>query len=121
MTKKTERRKLIDKLDAACRIAVFKRDKGICQWCGKKVSKQNAHTSHVVPKSQGNALRWDMKNLKLLCFNCHIGKWHHRPLEAWEWFSNKFPERTKYLTEHRNDSGKFTVSELKDKLEKLND
>jgi len=112
----------IKKLDKLAREAVLKRDKNICQKCGKHVEGQNAHISHVIPKSKGYALRWDLKNLKVLCFNCHINIWHKNPLEAWEWFKGKFPERAKYLEEHKNDMipGHERDEFIESKLKELN-
>ena len=93
----------IKKLDRLAREIVLKRDNNTCQKCGKYVEKQNAHISHVVPKSKGYALRWDLNNLKVLCFHCHINWWHKNPIEAAEWFQEKFPERAEYLYDHRYD------------------
>ena len=112
----------IKKLDKLAMEAVLKRDKNRCQKCGKYVEKQNAHISHVVPKSKGYALRWDLKNLKVLCFHCHINWWHKNPMEAWEWFRIKFPERAGYLDRHKNDMipGHERDEFIESKLKELN-
>ena len=107
MSRKPSRKTLQKKLTKIVREYILLRDNFTCQWCGKKVSRQNAHLSHVIPKSQGNYLRWDENNLKTLCFNCHIGKWHHNPLEAIDWFESKFPKRWKYLQENQHKIAKF--------------
>ena len=106
---KTERTKLKEELDELTKQLVRIRDNWTCQRCGKKVTEQNAHCSHVIPKSKGNALRWDLSNLKLLCFHCHINFWHKNPIEAYKWFKNKFPDRYKYLDKHKNDVVKFSI------------
>lgn len=92
---------LEDKTWALCKEYVYKRDKMICQWCGKYVSK-SPQPSHVIPKSRSKYLRYDDTNIKLLCFGCHIPRWHKEPKKAWEWFSSKFPERVKYLDDNEN-------------------
>lgn len=119
MKKKTERKKLTDKLDSLCREIILKRDNNICQKCGTFAEKQNAHCSHVIPRSQGNILRWNLLNLKLLCFHCHINWWHKSPCESGEWFKSKFPDRWEYLQEKKNEVIKFSISDLKDLEKKL--
>ena len=116
---KTERKKLIDKLDKKVMELVRERDNWTCQRCGKKVTKSNAHCSHVIPRSRGNALRWDLKNLKLLCYHDHLNWWHKNPVEAGDWFKSKFPERWKYIESKKDTMVKFKVSDLEELLEEL--
>ena len=112
---KTNRKKLIEKLDSLARDYVRKRDKMICQMCRKPVDNKNAHCSHVIPKSHGNRLRWDPTNLKLLCYHCHINIWHKSPVEAGQWFLRTFPDRYVYLeAEKAKGSKKFTITELEE-------
>ena len=117
MKKKTDRQKLKFRLDSLCREIVILRDKGICQKCGKYIEKQNAHCSHVIPRSSGDNLRWDLKNLKLLCFHCHINWWHKNPMEAAKWFGQTFPARWYYLEQKKNFVKKWSIIELQE-LEK---
>ena len=74
------------------------RDRNLCQHCGKYVTGKQAHTSHVIPKSRGNIYRYNLDNLKLLCYTCHRW-WHGNPIESGEWFKTKFPERYKRIQE----------------------
>lgn len=103
--------KIKKRLDELVKKAVSKRDKDICQKCGKYVEGSNRHRSHVVPVSAGNKLRWDINNLKILCYHCHINYWHKNPLDAAEWFKKKFPERWEYLEKHKG-LVKFTEQDL---------
>jgi len=114
---KSERKKPKDKLDKVCREIVRIRDNHCCQYCGCHVEKTNAHCSHVIPKSRGDTLRWDLLNLKLLCFHHHINWWHKDPIEAGEWFKKAFPARYRYLEERRHTHVKFTIQDLKDLYE----
>ena len=114
---KSKRKKLTDKLDELCMEIIRERDNWTCQKCGKKVEKSNAHTSHVIPKSRGNALRWDLMNLKLLCYHDHINWWHKSPTESGEWFKWIFPARWFYLESRRHLMVKFTISDLKELVE----
>lgn len=113
--KKTKRRKLKDQLDKLARDYIKLRDNMTCQMCGAKVKGSNAHCSHVIPKSQGDRLRWDPLNLKLLCFHCHMNVWHKSPLDAWQWFESTFPERWAYIEKEKaKGSKKFTIMELEE-------
>ena len=117
--RKPSRKTLTRKLDRLVGEIVRKRDKETCQWCGKRVSGSNCHVSHVVPRSAGNLLRWDLKNLKVLCFHCHINRWHKNPREAAEWFNGRFPKRAKYLDKHRHKIKRWKTWELEELFDKL--
>ena len=116
---KSPRKRLTDRLDKLCREIVLIRDENKCQWCGRYVEKTNAHCSHVIPKSKGNALRWDLINLKLLCFHCHINVWHKSPILAMDWLQSFFPARYVYLMKHKEDIRKFSIDDLKELEQEL--
>ena len=103
MPRKLSRKGLIKKLDKLAGDKIRSRDNFTCQYCNKSVSGSDCHVSHVIPRSKGYALRWDLRNLKVLCMRDHLHWWHKNPLEANKWFEAKFPDRAKYLWEHRND------------------
>lgn len=103
MARKASVKTLKLKLTKLVHAHIKRRDNNTCQWCGKYVEGSNCHVSHVIPKSEGNVLRWDPINLKVLCFHCHINRWHKNPKDAWEWYESTFPERAKYLEEHRRE------------------
>ncbi len=119
MSKRTKRKKLIDKLDGLCKDIIRERDKWTCQHCRKVVSKSNAHCSHVIPRSRGNALRWVLENLKLLCYHCHINWWHKSPVESGQWFKDTFPVRWAYLESNLNQIVKFTDNDLEELYKNL--
>ena len=114
VAKKSKRKKLTDRLDGLCREIIRTRDGNRCQKCNKPVKNQNAHCSHVIPRSRGNALRWDLLNLKLLCFFCHIFWWHKDILSSAIWFKEKYPVRFEYLEKRKREIKKFTTEELED-------
>lgn len=93
--------KLKKECDKLIKDIVKIRDNWTCQWCGKKVSGGDCHGSHVIPVSAGNKLAFDEQNLKVLCYHCHMNRWHKNPLEAYAWFKLKFPERDLYLQANR--------------------
>jgi 5-methylcytosine-specific restriction endonuclease McrA len=114
---KSKRKKLTDKLDKLVRELTISRDNSICQHCRKKVERHNLHVSHVIPRSKGNALRWDLQNLKVLCFHCHLNWWHKNPVESGEWFKKTFPVRWEYLQERKEEIIKFTTTDLEEMVE----
>jgi len=111
---KNKKKQIINRLDALCRQIVLIRDDYKCQKCGKHVEGKAAHTSHVIPKSHGFNLRFDLNNLKILCFHHHINWWHKNPVESGEWFKNKFPERWEYLEQNKNKIIKRTLDDYKE-------
>lgn len=110
---KTNRKTIIKKLDKLSKQVVYLRDKDTCQHCYKRVEGSNRHASHVVPVSAGHKLRWDTKNLKVMCYHCHINWWHKNPIESGEWFKSTFPDRWEYLQEQRGVQ-KFSLADLDD-------
>ena len=114
--KKTERQKIIAKLDDVVRKLIRERDKNMCQRCRGK----GTDVSHVVPRTN-KVLRWDLKNLKLLCRRCHLYWWHKHPMDAWQWFQREFPYRADYLLERKNQVKKYSVIDLKELYEEIKD
>lgn len=51
---------------------VWKRDNGICQYCGKKVSLGEFTVDHVIPKKNGGKGTWT--NIVTACFPCNNEK-----------------------------------------------
>lgn len=49
--------------------AVFERDDYVCQECGQKGYKLQAH--HIKPYASYPELRWKLNNGKTLCIECH--------------------------------------------------
>ncbi len=43
-----------------------------CVTCGTKKPHQELHAGHFVPQAQGNAARWDLRNIHPQCFRCNI-------------------------------------------------
>lgn len=118
---KSDRTKKAEELWEVIKTYIRMRDKNICQKSGDYVEGVNCHVSHVIPKSHGNALRYDEINLKVLSYHNHINWWHKNPTESGEWFKKKFPERYKYLEENKNKIVKLRISDLQDLIEEYTD
>lgn len=119
--RKPSQRTLITKeLDRIFGTQAKNRDKWTCQKCGKShlVSKQ-AQASHVLTKAAFPHLRFDLNNIKCLCWNCHFNWWHKESTETKEWFAEKFPERWEYLELHKNEIVQFKTFELIEMLREL--
>ncbi|HUS49852.1 MAG TPA: HNH endonuclease [Candidatus Paceibacterota bacterium] len=59
---------------------IFKRDKYICQYTGKRVDPKNADIDHVIPKSKGGKNTWD--NLVVSSIDVNRRKGSRTPEEA---------------------------------------
>jgi len=95
------------------------RDNYVCQKCGKMVKGANAHGSHVYSEGAYIGLSATVENIKCLCYRCHINWWHKQPMEAKDWFCERFPERHEYLLSIKNDTTKKDWQEVYNKLKEL--
>lgn len=59
---------------------VYARDKGTCQYCGKKVPRPEATYDHVTPRAQGGATNWE--NIVICCMSCNQWKGNRTPAQA---------------------------------------
>ena len=59
---------------------VYARDKGRCQYCGRKVARHEATYDHVVPRCTGGQTRWD--NIVIACLPCNQHKGGRTPEQA---------------------------------------
>ncbi|MEA1964431.1 MAG: HNH endonuclease [Candidatus Aerophobetes bacterium] len=51
---------------------IYKRDKNICQYCGKKFKTEELNIDHVVPLSRGGKHSWS--NVVCSCISCNLRK-----------------------------------------------
>lgn len=59
------------------RVNLFRRDGGVCQYCG---SKRQLTIDHVVPRSKGGKTSWT--NLVTACNRCNVNKGDKTPDQA---------------------------------------
>lgn len=90
----------LNKLKGLRAEAVFKRDNYCCVRCG---STKGIAPSHVFPQGRYPRMAWIMINMKTLCWNCHLNWWHKNPIEATNWFKDKYPDRYQKLLELSKD------------------
>lgn len=76
LQKKAEKATDDTKAEKAAKREVWKLDGGCCRWCRRKVERvldlipQRAEFHHVSGRIV-RAIRWDIRNLILLCATCH--------------------------------------------------
>lgn len=114
--KKFSVRKTINKLDDLARIAVRLRENMVCEKCGRKCTNRDAQSSHVLPKSTHPMLRFELLNIQLLCYHCHMFWWHKDIIAAYEWFKKKFPVSYKQLIkmDEATRGGRFGQQDYED-------
>lgn len=59
---------------------LFRRDEGICQYCGRQVRSQEYSIDHVMPRSRSGETSWE--NCVLACLRCNAHKGDRTPEEA---------------------------------------
>lgn len=59
---------------------VYVRDRGRCQYCGRKLTRAEATWDHVVPRAQGGKTGWE--NVVVACVGCNQRKGGRTPPQA---------------------------------------
>ena len=68
--------------------ACFTRDGHKCLKCG---TTGGLSPSHIYPQGRYSKMKWEIDNVKTLCWACHLHFWHGNPLEAREWLHRTLP------------------------------
>lgn len=71
---------LFDIVPAVTRAKLFRRDRGLCAYCGQRFNEQALQAEHIVPASRGGA--WSWMNLVAACAACNGRKAARTPEEA---------------------------------------
>ena len=79
LTRRSDRYKLILRCEKLLKQIILKERGAKCEWCKKNKVMQMAH---ILPKGLHPRLRFHRRNILLLCFYCHLIKWHRHPLNA---------------------------------------
>lgn len=106
-----------NKLDKCWRDKV--KEKKFCEICGRK---ENLNAHHIIGRRNLN-LRWDLRNLCVLCPYCHtfgINSAHQNPLFFLDWMKKHRPDDLKYLQKKQYEAPQpLKVEDLLIKLNKL--
>ena len=106
--KKTDRKKLIKRLDSIVREIVLLRD-GRCVICGKL---DNLQCGHLITRGK-HSVRWDLKNCHVQCSGCNL-KHEFYPEIYTQWFLNKYGLVEYEALCRRSEGSKYSISQLED-------
>jgi 5-methylcytosine-specific restriction endonuclease McrA len=56
------------------RLLIYKKQNGLCLWCGKRVTWKQAHMHERLFRGKGGKISLD--NSIILCSNCHLNDAH---------------------------------------------
>ena len=62
------------------KAGVYRRDRGVCAYCGRLISFEEASMDHIIPQSLGGPATWD--NLVNACRRCNEKKANRTPEQA---------------------------------------
>ena len=62
------------------RLNIYARDGDICQYCGRKLARNELNLDHVIPRSQGGKTSWE--NVVCSCVPCNLRKGGRTPDQA---------------------------------------
>ena len=115
--RKITRKGLIRKLDKLAREIILERDSYQCVTCG---SRKAPGWSHVFSRRTYNT-RWDLKNGNCQCWPCNF-KHVRDQFPYFEWFKKEYGANAFLLLRKKFDEvHRWTMQDLKDKLEELED
>ena len=68
---------LFDVVPAITKRKLYRRDRGLCAYCGDRITEDNAEAEHIVPSSRGGKYTW--MNLVISCRPCNQRKGNKTP------------------------------------------
>ena len=121
MRKKSQRKKLEDKLDQLWRDKVKEIANYRCEYCGIRDKRLNSH--HIFSRSN-KSVRWDLDNGLCLCVSHHsLGNLsaHKSPMEFSDWIK-EYKGKSWYnrLLIKKNMIIKFTIEDLEEMIKTFN-
>ncbi len=81
MVKKSPTQKFKISLDKLTRQIALNKANKMCEHC---LSTNVLQANHIIPRTV-EALRWDHRNIVILCRKCHLYWWHKDIVAAYEW------------------------------------
>jgi len=75
--KGTSKINLFDVVPAITKHKLFKRDCGLCAYCGDSIHESHAEAEHIIPNSRGGKYTW--MNLVISCRPCNQRKGNRTP------------------------------------------
>ena len=71
---------LFDVVPVITKHKLFKRDRGLCAYCGDAIHESQAEAEHIIPNSRGGKYSW--MNLVISCRLCNQRKGNRTPEQA---------------------------------------
>ncbi|WP_407947053.1 HNH endonuclease [Polynucleobacter hirudinilacicola] len=71
---------LFDVVPVITKHKLFKRDRGLCAYCGDAIHENQAEAEHIIPNSRGGKYSW--MNLVISCRPCNQRKGNRTPEQA---------------------------------------
>lgn len=118
MPRKPSKKTLGKKLDTVWSQLVKLQAGNKCEVCGKTES-LNSH--HIVGR-RNLRLRWETYNGVCLCAGCHTFKtdsFHQNPVWAEDWLKENRGQDLKLIRATMNEIQKWTIEDMQEKLEEL--
>ncbi len=107
--------------DKACmyvaKLIVHARDKEVCQRCWKT---SNLQCSHILSDGRDTRMSVMSDSMKLLCYNCHLSRWHKEVTETKDRLEARKPWLYKTLRDRKNSHEKWTIH-ISRREKRLND
>lgn len=90
------------------RLNIYSRDGDTCQYCGRKLARNELNIDHVLPRSQGGKTSWE--NVVCSCVPCNLQKGGRTPEQATMKLLKK-PVRPRWTPFFRGASKRITYRE----------
>ena len=90
-----------------------------CVTCGRTEHYKKMQAGHFIPQAQGNAVRFDLRNIHVQCYRCNINLGGNGP-EYYPFMLEKYGQDViDELRKLSNTSVKFTAPELQDMIKEM--
>lgn len=90
------------------RLNIYARDGDTCQYCGRKLARNELNLDHVIPRSQGGKTSWE--NVVCSCVPCNLRKGGRTPDQA-HMTMLKRPMRPRWTPFFRGSARRVTYRE----------
>lgn len=113
--KKSERKKLVEKLDAVFSKFIRERDSGICPICRKREVEQ---CFHLITRAKYNT-RWDTDNCFGSCAGCNYAHEYNPHPATLYWIQKYSQQAYEDLVLKSNQIAKFSNEQLEEMIERF--
>ena len=124
MAKRTQRKKLVDKLDKVFSIYIRRRyaknDVAECFTCGKQDHWKKLQAGHFQSRKHYST-RWDETNVQVQCAGCNVFRYGEQ-YKFSKWLNDNIGKGTaEELADKARQTVKFSTAELEEMIQKYKD